>query len=317
MALLPGDPVRHSHAWHGPGEDTPRPTPGRHAVAMVHNFAMPSGTERATGPPGTEVYTHGHHDSVLRSHRSRTAENSAAYLLGSLRRGQSVLDIGCGPGTITADLATRVHPGRVVGLDRAPEVVAEAARNFPETSARALSFVTGDVYALDHPDGSFDVVHAHQVLQHLTGPIDALREMRRVLRPGGVLAVRDSDYAGFVWAPDDDVLDRWLALYHAVTAANGAEADAGRHLPAWVRAAGFDDMTVTSSTWTFADPEARAWWGQLWAERVVHSGLGQQALAYGLADADELAAMAAAWGRWAQSPDGFFAVLHVEVVARR
>ena len=275
---------------------------------------MPSGTRaRHRAARNREVYTHGHHDSVLRSHRSVPAENSAAYLLGSLRRGQSVLDIGCGPGTITADLATRVHPGRVVGLDRAPEVVAEAARNFPETSARALSFVTGDVTRPPRrllrrgarPPG---VATPHRAHRH--APRDAAG-----VASGGVLAVRDSDYAGFVWAPDDDVLDRWLALYHAVTAANGAEADAGRHLPAWVRAAGFDDMTVTSSTWTFADPKARAWWGQLWAERVVHSGLGQQALAYGLADADELAAMAAAWGRWAESPDGFFAVLHVEVVA--
>jgi SAM-dependent methyltransferase len=284
---------------------------------MGHNFAMSSRQRRVVVPPEAEIYTHGHHDSVLRSHRARTAENSAAYLLGSLRAGQSVLDIGCGPGTITADIAARVHPGRVVGLDRAAEVVAEASDAFPETPARALSFVTGDVYALDHGDASFDVVHAHQVLQHLTEPISALREMRRVLRPGGLVAVRDGDYAGFVWAPDDDVLDRWQALYHAVTAANGAEADAGRHLPAWVRAAGFDDMTVTSSTWTFADPGSRVWWGELWAERVVRSGLGQQALAYGLADADELAAMAAAWRRWARSPDAFFAVLHVEVLARR
>ncbi len=64
------------------------------------------------------TYTHGHHESVLRSHRWRTAANSAAYLLPYLRPGQDLLDIGCGPGTLTGDLARAVSPGRVVGIDR-------------------------------------------------------------------------------------------------------------------------------------------------------------------------------------------------------
>ena len=277
---------------------------------------MSSGAAGADSTSG-DVYTHGHHESVLRSHRSRTAANSAAYLLDRLRPGQLVLDVGCGPGTITADLAEIVHPGRVIGIDREPDVVRLAAEAFPASPSRSVSFATGDVYALDYEAASFDVAHAHQVLQHLTDPVAALREMRRVLRPRGIVAVRDSDYGGFVWAPGDAALDRWLALYHDVTARNGAEADAGRRLPAWVRAAGFHEMRVSSSTWTFADPEARAWWGGLWAERVVHSSLAQQALAYGLADVDELTAIADGWRRWAASPDAFFAVPHVEVVARR
>jgi ubiquinone/menaquinone biosynthesis C-methylase UbiE len=267
--------------------------------------------------PGGDVYTHGHHESVLRSHRSRTAANSAAYLLDRLRPGDQILDVGCGPGTITADLAALVHPGFVVGIDREADVVRQAAEAFPSSPTRSVLFATGDVYALDYEAGSFDVVHAHQVLQHLTDPVAALGEMRRVLRPDGIVAVRESDYGGFVWAPVAPALDKWLALYHDVTARNGADADAGRHLPAWVRDAGFEEMEVTSSTWTFADPEARAWWGGLWAERVVHSSLAQQALAYGLADIEELTAIARGWSRWAASPDGFFAVLHVEVVARR
>src|SRR5215468_6429208 len=109
-----------------------------------------------------QTYTHGHHESVLRSHRWRTAENSAAYLLPSLRRGMSVLDVGCGPGTITVDLARRVAPGSVVGVDReeAPLVEArELAVDVPN-----LEFVVGDVYALQFAGASFDLVHAHQVL---------------------------------------------------------------------------------------------------------------------------------------------------------
>jgi ubiquinone/menaquinone biosynthesis C-methylase UbiE len=131
-----------------------------------------------------DVYTHGHHESVLRSHTWRTAENSAAYLLPALRPRLDLLDVGCGPGTITADLARRVAPGRVVGVDRAPDVLAQASAHASGQGV-SIELQAGDVYALQFPDASFDVVHAHQVLQHLSAPVRALREMRRVLRPGG------------------------------------------------------------------------------------------------------------------------------------
>ncbi len=236
-----------------------------------------------------------------------------------------LLDVGCGPGTITIDLARRVAPGSVLGIDRADDVIAQANQNLIRASERGqaedggvgtVRFATGDVYALDVPDASFDVVHAHQVLQHLRDPVAALRELRRVLRPGGTLAVRDGDYAGFVWAPRDAMLDRWNELYHAITVRNGAEADAGRYLLGWVQQAGFTDVEAGSSTWTFADPEGRAWWGSLWADRVEQSAFAEQALAYGLSDPGELAAIAAAWRSWAGQPDGYYAVLHGEVLAR-
>ena len=262
-----------------------------------------------------EVYTHGHHESVLRSHTWRTAENSAAYLLGALRPGLDLLDVGCGPGTITVDLARRVAPGRTVGVDRAADVLAQAKAHAAEQCV-AVELRTADVYALDFADASFDVVHAHQVLQHLTDPVRALREMRRVLRPGGVVAVRDSDYSCFSWAPLDPGLTRWLALYRSVARRNDAEPDAGRFLKGWALAAGFRDVEAMSSTWTYADPESCAWWGGLWADRCELSAFGAQAVEYGLASAEELATIATAWRRWSQQPDAFFAVLHGEVLAR-
>jgi SAM-dependent methyltransferase len=266
-----------------------------------------------------DTYTHGHHESVLRSHRWRTAENSAAYLLPHLRAGLDLLDVGCGPGTITRDLARLVAPGTVTGLDAAPDAI-EAARAdtaAPGEDAPPVTFRVGDVYALDVPDGSFDVCHAHQMLQHLTDPVAALTEMRRVTRPGGIVAARDSIYSAMSWSPADPVLDRWLALYRDVTAANATDWDAGIHLRAWARSAGFDDLTTTSSTWTFVDEDTRHWWGGLWADRVELSAFAEQAVAYGLSDPAELATIAATWRRWAAQPDGVFVVVHGEIVARR
>ena len=265
-----------------------------------------------------DTYTHGHSEAVLRSHRWRTAENSAAYLLPHLQPGLTVLDAGCGPGTLTCDLADRVAPGQVVGFDLADDVVAAATEEAARRGTANVTFRTDDVYGLDAADGSFDVVHAHQVLQHLTDPVAALREMRRVLAPGGVVAVRDSDYATFTWAPADGRMDRWLELYHQVAQRNDAEADAGRHLKRWAREAGFTDVEVSSSTWTFSSAEDRAWWGGLWADRVSlpDSALCRQAQDYGLATSDELAELAEGWRSWAEQEDGVFIVVHGEVLAR-
>jgi SAM-dependent methyltransferase len=263
----------------------------------------------------TEIYTHGHHESVLRSHTSRTAENSAGYLLESLRPGMDVLDVGCGPGTITVDLARLVAPGCVTGIDRSDDIIAQARRHSEEQGVD-VTFVTGDVYALTYGDASFDVVHAHQVLQHLSDPIAALREMRRVTQPGGIVAARDGDYACFSWAPLDPRLERWLELYRAVARRNGGEPDAGRFLKGWALAAGFTDVRASSSTWTFADPETCRWWGELWADRTELSAFGDQAVAYGLATRTELTEIAAGWREWYARPDAYFMVPHGEVLAR-
>jgi len=262
-----------------------------------------------------EIYTHGHHESVLRSHTWRTVENSAAYLVPALRPGLDLLDVGCGPGTITIDLARLVAPGRVIGIDRSAEIVDVASASASEQGV-PIDFRVGDVYALQLPDASFDVVHAHQLLQHLKDPVGALAELRRVLKPGGVLAVRDGDYACFSWAPSDPLLVRWLELYRAVARRNGGEPDAGRFLKGWALDAGFRDVRATSSTWTYADPESCAWWGSLWADRCELSPLGDQAIAYGLSTRDELSAIAAAFRTWAAKPDAYFTVPHGEILAR-
>lgn len=264
-----------------------------------------------------DTYTHGHHESVLRSHRWRTAENSAGYLLPLLSPGMRLLDVGCGPGTITLDLADRVAPGFTVGVDRDEGVLAEARSLLKSRALAGVEFRTADAYALEFEDESFDVVHAHQLLQHLTDPVAALIEMRRVLRPGGVLAARDGDYGAFVWAPSDPLLDRWLELYHDVCRHNGADADAGRRLLGWAQAAGFSEIHPGSSTWTFADPDSRRWWGEGWADRVVSSSLAEQALQYGLSSRDELEAIAEAWRHWVVQDDGCFIVVHGELIARR
>ncbi|MFE3324476.1 methyltransferase domain-containing protein [Streptomyces sp. NPDC059176] len=267
-------------------------------------------------PKETAVYTHGHHESVLRSHRWRTAANSAAYLVPRLRPGLEVLDVGCGPGTITADLAALVAPGRVTGIDASEDVLVRARTEAAERNLDSVRFAVADVHALDLPDDSFDVVHAHQVLQHVGDPVAALREMRRVCRPGGIVAVRDSDYGAFTWFPEMASLDSWLALYHRVARANGGEPDAGRRLYSWARRAGFSDVTATASAWCFTTPEERAWWSGLWADRTTDSAYARRAVEGGHAGTDDLTAIADAWRDWADREGAWFMVPHAELLCR-
>lgn len=260
-------------------------------------------------------YLHGHHESVLRSHRWRTAQNSAAYLLPRLHPGQSLLDVGSGPGTITADLAALVSPGRVTALEKTDDALALARTEIARRDISNVDFMIGDVHELlDIPDDAYDVVHAHQVLQHVADPVRALHEMRRVCKPGGVVAVRDGDYGGFVWSPEIAELDEWMRLYQRLAREAGGEPNAGRWLLSLANEVGFSDVVASSSTWCFATAEDRAWWGSLWAERVTASSFAERALAAGVRRAD-LDRIAAGWGTWAATPSGWFSVLHGEILA--
>ena len=222
--------------------------------------------------------------------------------------------MGSGPGSITADLAGLV--ARVVGLDTAPAAVDAARRLVADRGLTNVQVEVGDVYALEADDDSFDVVHAHQVLQHLGDPVAALREMRRVCRPGGLVAVRDADYATMAWFPESLALDRWLALYEAIARRNGGEPDAGRRQKAWALEAGFTEVTASGSVWCFASAEDLAWWTGTWAERLTASDFATSALAHGLADRDELERLAEGWRAFGADPRAWFLVPHGEVLAR-
>jgi SAM-dependent methyltransferase len=261
-----------------------------------------------------EVYSHGHHSSVVAVHAARTVANSAAHLEPFLEAGMDVLDIGCGPGSITAGLADLVAPGSVTGIDSSADVVAQASETYDDVAN--LGFALGNVYDLDAADESFDVVHAHQVLQHLADPVAALREMRRVVRPGGIVAVREADFGAMTWFPEVPELDEWRTLYGRLARGNSGEPDAGRRLPGWVAEAGFTGVEVSSSTWVYATPEERRVHAGSWAQRVLESAFAEQSLERGLADSGTLERLADGWRRWARLDGGLFLMPSVEILAR-
>lgn len=263
----------------------------------------------------TEKYTLGHHASVLRTHSWRTVENSAAYLLPFLTEGCRVLDVGSGPGTITTDIAQRVGSGFVTGIDASAEVSAQAAKRAAELGVENVEFFDADAYNLPFDDDTFDVVHAHQLLQHLADPVAALREMRRVTKPVGVIGARDVIYGSASWYPLLPGLDEWMRVYQGLARNNGGEPNGGRFLKAWALEAGFSHVDASASIWCFSDPSEREWWGGTWAERVIASEWGADAVSAGVATEHQVLQIAAAWRTWVGDSAGYYAMPHGEILA--
>ena len=287
------------------------------------------------GPHG---YTHGHGEAVLRSHSRRTAAGSLAYVLPYLTAGSSVLDVGCGPGSVTLDLAGVVAglggaASQVTGVENTPVPLRAAVA---AAAARGLGarFMEGDIYHLPFAAGSFDVVVAHQVFQHLTDPVAAMRECLRVTAPGGVVAVRDADYSAMSWYPELPGMSEWSRGYRAAARADGAEPDGGRHLLRWALEAGCDlrELTYTVSTWVYSHApggssaeEFAADWSDRVREdrfrrqlaRVQHSGDGDfDADCDGDVDA-AVERICEGWRQWADDPSAVFVMPHGELLVRR
>ncbi|KII94035.1 hypothetical protein PLICRDRAFT_153313 [Plicaturopsis crispa FD-325 SS-3] len=264
------------------------------------------------------TYPSGHHESVLRSHTWRTAANSAAYLLGAIRPDMSILDVGCGPGTITADFAQLVPQGHVIGVENVPDVLDQARAYATKRGLTNVEFKVADIHALDFPDNTFDVVHAHQVLQHVGDPVHALSEMRRVTKPGGIVAARECDFSSMTWWPEVEGLSEWQKLWIDVARSNGGEPNAGRQLHAWARKAGFDraSITTTAGTWCYSTPDERAWWSEMWADRIEKSTFATNAIDRGFSSPEQLARIAKTWREWGTQEDGWFGLLHGEIVCR-
>ena len=260
-----------------------------------------------------ETYTLGYGQGSMEWMTSRTAEGHGAFLLPFLTPDMRLLDCGCGPGTLTIGFARHVAPGDAIGIDRdtsQTESVAALARLDRLTN---LHFEAGDVYDLPYPDASFDVTFASAVLGSVSDPERVVREMLRVLKPGGVIALKEFDHGGDLIWPQTPIIAKSIELYLRLRAENGHEPHAGSQLNAYLsrNACRVEHLQATyTGRYT---PEQL----EVYVERnnkLFDEVLSRQYYDHGWATPDEMAESVDEWRRFAREPGSVFMSAWVEAV---
>jgi ubiquinone/menaquinone biosynthesis C-methylase UbiE len=250
-------------------------------------------------------------DTVRWSKRRIT--DDAQFLVPLLEKGMCVVDAGWGPGAMTRGIAERVAPGWVIGVDTNGERVATAWQLIRASPLQNVRLHVGDATAIPLRERAIAVVFANGLLEHLHAPAVAMAEFFRVLRTGGLVALRSPDWGAVILEPTSPTLLASIALRNRWQRHNRGEPQAGRKLKSLLRTAGFSDSTVRAE----AVNEEPAAFGD-----YLHSILGDPALVvlserYGWASATDIAAMISAWSAWATSPDAFVSSFWCHAIARR
>jgi ubiquinone/menaquinone biosynthesis C-methylase UbiE len=257
------------------------------------------------GPTDSGCYVTGYSPPTIEHHASRTVARHAAFLLPHLRPGMTLLDCGCGPGTITIGLAQAVAPGQVVGIDMEPRVVLAASVLGKERGLSNVRFQVANVFELPFPEDTFDAVFAHALLNHLDQPIRALKEMGRVLKSGGVIGVRTGDEGGRIIAPVNQVLEAYYELHARIWQDYGRDLQFGRQLRSLLRQAGFVRVEASASYDCYGIPAETRSLAQSRMARIESDAAFAAAVEAGWVERATLKKMVAAWGQWGEDPDAF------------
>ena len=257
----------------------------------------------------SEQYIHGYSTEMQRFHSQRTAAAEAAFFLPHLRPGMAVLDCGCGPGSITIDMAEVVTPGSVIGIDLAQAQIEHARTLATARGVANVSFEVGDLYHLRFPDRSFDAAFAHNVLEHLRDPLSALVEMRRVLRPGGVVGILDDDWGAYVWEPATPLLKQGIDLFLKVAEQHGANLFYARHQKRLLREAGFVRIEGHAMARCYGSPERLGLFVEAAVRQFQDAAFVRTVRERGWADQETLDAVIGAVRAWGADPDAYRAIL--------
>ncbi|KIV99478.1 uncharacterized protein PV09_08898 [Verruconis gallopava] len=231
----------------------------------------------------------------------------------------AILDVGCGSGSISTTLAQLVPRGHVVAIDLDPTVLLRAQEVADELNVRNVVFNQGDALKLPFADNSFDISHCHQMLLYLQAPWDALREMLRVTKPGGLVAAREGDMdTECVW-PETPELLMFHNLAANLIAAGGGDVRGGRQLLSWALKSGADRSRIVTSysTWSYSTAEEKRFWAQGMADLIRQGRFRDAALTARLTTEDELERMAIAWQAWKTQEDATLAMVSSEVIIQK
>jgi ubiquinone/menaquinone biosynthesis C-methylase UbiE len=186
-----------------------------------------------------EAYTPGHSENATDFMSKRSIETHGQFFIPYLVAGVSVLDCGCGPGSITFGIAERVYPGTVAGIDAEAFQIDRASTSAAQRALTNIKFQTADCYLLPLQTESFDRAFSHALFEHLSDPIRALKEIHRVLKPGGIVGLCSPDWGGFLLSPSSGELRSAVSAYTILQTRNGGDVEAGRKLGVYLTEVGF------------------------------------------------------------------------------
>lgn len=263
----------------------------------------------------TEGYTPGYSKPTVKFMKHRTAASHATFFIPYLHSGMRLLDCGCGPGSITLDLAEIVAPGEVVGIDIAEHQLEQAKVSARERQLANVRFETANIYDLPFPEGSFDAVFSHALLEHLEEPVKAIRGMYRVLKPGGLLGLKNPDFAGDLIWPSTPALEHLMhetlvQLYKH----NGGNPFVGRCLKSLLHQAGLVEVVASASYECHGTPESIQFITDIFLNWLPSEAFAGQAIQLGLLDPSGIDKVVATWKEWGTHPDAFWARAWCEVV---
>ena len=262
-------------------------------------------------------YTMGYSEEFLRLLDRRSAQSHAAHLLPHLKPGLRVLDFGCGPGTITVGLANLVEPGEVHGIDLEESQIGLARSATQAGGHDNVTFHVGDVTDLPFEDGSFNVAHCHAVLMHVPDTRAVLSEVKRVLKPGGLISSREMFVTSSFLEPSDENTDAAWATFGRLLAANGGHPQMGRELKSTFLEAGFSDIETSASFDFFGSAADVVFFHAFIIDWFYSPRVIGAATKYGLATQQQFDEWRGALDDWKERPGATGAISFGEAIARK
>jgi SAM-dependent methyltransferase len=267
--------------------------------------------------PPDPAYTMGYDENFQQLLRRRSAESHAAYLLPHLKPGDRVLDFGCGPGTISVGLARAVEPGELHGVD-VEETQIEVARAAAQAGGHAnATFHVGNVTALPFEDNHFDVAHCHAVLMHIPDTRAVLAEVKRVLKPGGIIASREMFVSSSFLEPGSEDVDGAWTTFARLLQGNGGHPQMGKELKNTFLEAGFTDVRAFASFDYFSTAEDVAFLRAFIDDWFYSPRVIEAAVQFGLASREQFAQWRQSLDDWRDHPGAFGAFAFGEAVATK
>ena len=265
----------------------------------------------------TPDYSMGYSAVILETQLRATAETSAAHLLPYLRSGHRVLDFGCGPGTISVGLAKAVEPGEMHGVDMDESQIERAMSVAASQDQENATFHVGDVTALEFQDNFFDVAHCRSVLMHVPDTAAVLSEVKRVLKPGGIIACREMICESAFTHPDFGVMRRSWDMFEDLVLTDDGHPQMGKEMKNHILEAGFVNIRMSASFSVYSSREQIASIHRLISQWLFSSEVSEAAIRYGASSENLARDLRAAYDRWKEHPAALFAFAYGEAIANK